>query len=223
MQESKRCAECDRLFLRAPNRSDAQWAAQLCCSRRCANAIRAREHNPMSDATVRGRHSERVSAGWKQSAYRRATEQRREAKRVRLRRIARRTRAVRKLQASAVGQRGATRWISGPCANPKCDVHFVRRKSQSRCCSKPCRRAIDRRKYRHAYGSHRHRARHYGVEYKSVKRTDIFRRDGYRCQCCGRKTKRKHRRSDGTVDPLAATLDHIVPMVKGGGHVESNL
>lgn len=40
----------------------------------------------------------------------------------------------------------------------------------------------------------------------------VFKRDGYRCQLCGRKTRGQ------TPNPRAPTIDHIVPLAHGGDH-----
>jgi 5-methylcytosine-specific restriction endonuclease McrA len=49
---------------------------------------------------------------------------------------------------------------------------------------------------------------------------DIFERDGYRCQICGKATPMSRR---GTCYPNAPELDHRVPISKGGGHLYSNV
>lgn len=48
---------------------------------------------------------------------------------------------------------------------------------------------------------------------------EIAERDGWRCQLCGRKVKR------GVVapHPLAMTMDHIVPLARGGMHEPANV
>lgn len=47
---------------------------------------------------------------------------------------------------------------------------------------------------------------------------EIFERDGWRCQICGKKVRRDvHGRH-----PLAASLDHIVPIARGGTHSRRN-
>jgi 5-methylcytosine-specific restriction endonuclease McrA len=47
----------------------------------------------------------------------------------------------------------------------------------------------------------------------------IYERDGWRCRLCGRKLKRN------AVVPhsLAPTIDHIVPLARGGTHEPSNV
>jgi hypothetical protein len=73
-------------------------------------------------------------------------------------------------------------------------------------------------------GSFRARAHLYGVPYTHVSRKAVFRRDGWRCQLCGRKVKRSCTRSKvtGRLHPRTASLDHIVPMRRGGPHEEAN-
>lgn len=73
-------------------------------------------------------------------------------------------------------------------------------------------------------GSFRARAHLYGVPYTHVSRKAVFRRDGWRCQLCGRKVKRSGTRSKATgrLHPRTASLDHIVPMRRGGPHEEAN-
>lgn len=74
-------------------------------------------------------------------------------------------------------------------------------------------------------GTFKSRAMMYGVQYEHVSRADVFRRDGWRCQLCGKKVLRKAKRNRQTrrLHPRTASLDHIVPMSKGGPHVESNV
>lgn len=48
----------------------------------------------------------------------------------------------------------------------------------------------------------------------------ILERDKYRCYICGIKTPKKLR---GTYEDSAPEVDHIIPLSKGGLHVESNL
>jgi 5-methylcytosine-specific restriction endonuclease McrA len=47
---------------------------------------------------------------------------------------------------------------------------------------------------------------------------EIFQRDRWRCQVCGIRTKRTAR----VPDRQAPTLDHIVPLSKGGEHTRAN-
>jgi len=71
---------------------------------------------------------------------------------------------------------------------------------------------------------HKSRALLYGVAYTEVSRRIVFERDGWRCQLCGRAVLRRPLRKRGSrrLHPRTASLDHIIPMVRGGPHVEHN-
>lgn len=57
------------------------------------------------------------------------------------------------------------------------------------------------------------------------RRYAVFERDGWRCQLCGGMTRKDQARLPGGKDylPKAPTIDHIVPVSKGGTNDESNL
>jgi len=81
-----------------------------------------------------------------------------------------------------------------------------------------------RRAKRHSGRCHgeRHiaRAKRLGVALETVSRIKVFERDGWKCQLCGVATPRellKH-----STDPCAPTLDHVIPMARGGGHTYDN-
>jgi 5-methylcytosine-specific restriction endonuclease McrA len=80
--------------------------------------------------------------------------------------------------------------------------------------------------YRHCPGckprrwkKDRERAERAGVSYEPINRRLIFERDEYRCGICGELTDRTAEPST----PRFPTLDHIVPIANGGGHVKSNV
>ncbi len=84
-------------------------------------------------------------------------------------------------------------------------------------CTKQCSTKYGRRMIgRH----HRHRARYHGVEYEPIRVYEVFERDGWKCQMCGRKTPKQLR---GTFKPNAPELDHRIPMAMGGGHLWDNV
>jgi len=64
------------------------------------------------------------------------------------------------------------------------------------------------------------RARIKGLPRESVDPLEVFKRDGWRCHLCGKKTPRSKR---GTRDQRAPELDHIVPIAAGGSHTYDNV
>lgn len=66
--------------------------------------------------------------------------------------------------------------------------------------------------------NHRSRARKYGVEHESVNRRKVFDRDGWVCGIC----EDPIFESVKYPDPMCVSLDHVVPLSRGGGHLYSN-
>lgn len=73
-------------------------------------------------------------------------------------------------------------------------------------------------------GQFKDRARKYGVRYVHFKKTAVFERDGWACQLCGKPVLRRAKRCRLTrrLHPRTASLDHIVPLSKGGDHCMQN-
>lgn len=99
------------------------------------------------------------------------------------------------------------------CAD--CREPFTSRVPNAKRCADCRRKHANRRGDR---GYHK-RAVHYGVEYVHINKVSIFERDGWRCYLC----RKKVRRAWLAGHPMNATLDHIVPMSCGGGHVPTNV
>lgn len=59
----------------------------------------------------------------------------------------------------------------------------------------------------------------YRLEGERFTDEDIFERDGWRCQLCGRKV----RKDVSTTHPRYATIDHITPVSRGGQHIRVNV
>lgn len=81
---------------------------------------------------------------------------------------------------------------------------------ENRFCSKQCRDKHWDRKRRLKLGA---------VERVPYKDTDIFERDGWRCKLCGQKINRRLRGPH----PMAASIDHIVPLALGGRDTPDNV
>lgn len=61
-------------------------------------------------------------------------------------------------------------------------------------------------------GRFKARARRFGVAYEPINRFDVFERDGWLCGICG-----------GSVSRDDASIDHILPISKGGPHSLGNV
>ena len=106
------------------------------------------------------------------------------------------------------------------CVCNSCGKQFVTEYGFKRrtYCSKECLRRAQRRA--RGGGSHRARAKKYGVEYQYINPVKVFRRDNWTCQLCGKATPEKLR---STLDDRALELDHIQPISKGGPHTYANV
>ena len=66
---------------------------------------------------------------------------------------------------------------------------------------------------------HKRRAAKYGVDYEWIDSRKVYDRDGWICGLC-------HEPVDPELtypDPMSASLDHIIPMSRGGPHLDSNV
>lgn len=103
-----------------------------------------------------------------------------------------------------------------------CGVEFERpptRGQRPRWCSE-CR---DRPRLRNPdlarFHDHRRRALKAGASIDRFSDWEIFERDGWRCQLCGRKVNPRWRHPH----PKSASLDHVVPLSGGGEHSRRNV
>lgn len=78
-----------------------------------------------------------------------------------------------------------------------------------------CRRARQKAKYGTTYRS---RVRYFGGAYEPVDRLSVFARDDWTCQICGDPVLR----GVEAPHPLSVSLDHIVPLARGGDHTYDN-
>lgn len=91
-------------------------------------------------------------------------------------------------------------------------------------CSIECRRYPDRRLYetpadRNAAHRHRRRARIRQSPWERFNKGEIYERDGWRCGICSKPVSKRL----AYPHPMSATLDHVIPLSKGGGHTRSNV
>lgn len=111
-------------------------------------------------------------------------------------------------------RQGLPRFASGSCMY--CGVWFVADRLATtnlalvRYCSDRCASNASK---------HRRRARKRDGAVYPVRRGWIFDRDDWTCKLCGDLILREVK----TPHPLAPTLDHIIPLAKGGAHSEDNL
>lgn len=127
--------------------------------------------------------------------------------------------AERKLAKAAEGTHGGrTVLASGPCS--KCDTTFTTRVPTghtARFCSTGCAgkgSADARRRARQ-----RRRARERGAFVVDVSPQAIYERDRWTCQLCGQRILR----TTTYPAPLSPSIDHIVPLAKGGTHEPANV
>jgi hypothetical protein len=100
-------------------------------------------------------------------------------------------------------------------------THKERKQSLRQSPTAKATRRRSKRAHRRLYGkTWRSRCQVLGLPYEAVRIDLVFDRDRWRCQLCGCKT---HRGKRGTAHPKAPTLDHIIPVTKGGGHLYSNV
>jgi hypothetical protein len=103
------------------------------------------------------------------------------------------------------------------CNNPRKKVHYCAE------CARRVKREASRRAKDKVRATRGHRwrsvARFYGVEYERIERPVVFARDGWRCQICLKSTPKQKM---GTNAQDAPTLDHRIPISKGGAHTYAN-
>lgn len=96
-------------------------------------------------------------------------------------------------------------------------------------CSKECniealriRRRIEKKL--RPNDNHRARARRFGCEYeKGITLKKLIARDGLTCALCGKQCDPNDHTWTKYCGPLYPSIDHIIPMSKGGGHTWNNI
>lgn len=101
-----------------------------------------------------------------------------------------------------------------------------------RYCSDACKRRANHRKSKECKkrsgnydrGNHRHRAMKYGVPYESgITLKKVWERDNGICQICGKPCDWSDRSWNDYCGPLYPSIDHIIALANGGGHVLDNV
>lgn len=104
-------------------------------------------------------------------------------------------------------------WTAGECR--ACGSPFVSQHADITC-SAECRAAHQHSRLRTK--GHRHRARQRDAFVADVDSAEVFKRDGYRCHLCRKKTDPTQR----APHPQSPTIDHVIPLAKGGTHEPLN-
>lgn len=101
---------------------------------------------------------------------------------------------------------------SGFCS-AKCRDEFKRTNSN-----------INRRNGNRVKTKNTQRAKKFGCEFeKGITLKKLIERDGLRCAICGKKCDWNDRSWNGNCGPMYPSMDHIIPMSKGGGHTWDNV
>lgn len=106
-----------------------------------------------------------------------------------------------------------------------CGMKYAR---DSGVCSAECKKVKKRRLTREAHrgrqDSHRQRAIKFGCTYDgTVTLKKLIKRDGLRCAICGEMCDPNDRSWNKNMGAMSPTIDHIIPMAKGGGHIWDNV
>ena len=105
-----------------------------------------------------------------------------------------------------------------PCADCSREVRSYT--DRPRC--RPCRRKNPERRQRRERRIPHHdkaRAEFWGVDYEPIERLRVFERDAWMCGICGHGVHKNLK----FPDPGYPTLDHVVPISRGGAHTYANV
>lgn len=210
---TRACVVCGRDFWRrrhskSSSKSGGKPDQMLCCSQRCGWRLQSRSKQRKRSAKLAGM----LLAALRFFPFLLAIEYQRLVRAV----LSRPARKPKRLQSCV-----------------ECGCHYQPNRRWQRACSERCRRvrkdrarANAKRAYCARAGgshhvSHSARARKTGAAVERVHRLKVFARDRWTCQLCGRHTPRRLLKD--FKHPHAPTLDHIVPISRGGGHTWANV
>lgn len=115
-----------------------------------------------------------------------------------------------RLNKAARGTAGSTCWIAGQCR--VCGKQFISSRAKATCCANDCTLINV------SANRQRRRARKRTAFVAIVIPRKVFEWDGYRCHLCGKKTDPTKR----APHPKSPTIDHVIPLSKGGTHEPLN-
>lgn len=112
--------------------------------------------------------------------------------------------------------RHLSRFIAGTCA--RCGQAFIADRQTGASvqpeggpfCSERCKKRS---------ASSRRRARRVNAYVEDVSPAYVYRRDGYKCQICGKRLAM----TKTAPHPKAPTIDHVIPLAQGGTHERNNV
>lgn len=120
-----------------------------------------------------------------------------------------------------IRRRAAVREAGRACAY--CGEHYYPSQIRAIYCSKNCnRRANEKRnigRRRPGGNNYRQRVTYPDAWIEHTPRLTVFMRDDWTCQLCGNKVAR----SEKVPHPQAPTIDHIIPLARGGTHEMANV
>ena len=95
-------------------------------------------------------------------------------------------------------------------------------------CSDECRKIKTKKTIKALHkgrrDSHRHRAKNHGCAYdNSITLARLIKRDGLRCAICGELCDPNDHSWSKYSGPMYPSIDHIIPMSRGGGHTWDNV
>jgi len=106
---------------------------------------------------------------------------------------------------------------------PICGQEFTQRGNKRKYCSHSCSTKAQSEVYRRNTATRRAQCATNG-RVKKIDPKSIFERDGWRCQICGKKVDKRLYHIKGTKRYAnAPSLDHIIPISKGGDHTRANV
>jgi len=200
---TKKCAHCSRVFVAKHSKG------QVYCSRTCRFA----EHAVKTIASVVMTH-----CNWCGSNVRRIPTHT-TFRKYGGDRVAMCLACERQLASDGAGFAGATAIASNPvacCIN--CNRLFIREGSSTKTCSEACQsQVLTDARWR---AKKRRAARQVRKNDGTVRRRMVFERDNWTCMICHGKVRPRRLAAN---QPDEATVDHIVPLARGGAHSMDNV